>query len=590
MNTIRTISDVLRDKADETKKGITFVENRRDVFVPYGRVHAEAVAAATRLAEAGIGPGDRVIFQVSENRGLIRAFWGCVYAGAVPALAPPVSGPVDVDRVRTLSDMMPGAPILVDERSYTLLTGANGAVVVGEDRLLDVSIVNDAAAEPDAAMPGDAESDFSQAGDVDSGDGAGAVPAFPVRGGTAGEALIQFSSGSTGSPKGVIVTNESVLNGLRATIPRHAHRYENKMLTWLPLTHNLSLIGFHVYALFRGYDQVLLPVSEVVADPPRWFEAVTRHRPTVTVCPNFAFKHFLRHLERRPLGDDHGYDFSNVQKLMSGSEPIDASLARKFLAAMSAMGLREDALTSAYGMSEACLLVTTRDIYSGLSTVRLDRTGIATGQRFEDIESESGAEFVALGKAVPGISLTIRDDGGGVLGDGTVGEIHIAGAPMTRAAITAEGIVEHELTDDGAFATGDMGILRDGELFVLGRKKDIIFVNGRNYYSADLEAVLENVLDRDVAVLGRSNPATGEEEIAVFLARRTPTDRKADDATGAGQSDGDEPPIDEQAVARSATTELMRVAGVPVSRVLWVDELPVASNGKKLRRKLEALL
>ena len=150
--------------------------------------------------------------------------------------------------------------------------------------------------------------------------------------------------------------------------------------------------------------------------------------------------------------------------------------------------------------------------------------------------------------------------------------------------------MEHELTDDGAFATGDMGILRDGELFVLGRKKDIIFVNGRNYYSADLEAVLENALDRDVVVLGRSNPATGEEEIAVFLARRTPTDRKADDATGAGQSDGDEPPIDEQAVTRSATTELMRVAGGPVSRVLWVDELPVASNGKKLRRKLEALL
>lgn len=206
---------MLRDKADETKKGITFVENRRDVFVPYGQVHAEAVAAATRLAEAGIGPGDRVIFQVSENRGLIRAFWGCVYAGAVPALAPPVSGLVDVDRVRTLSDMMPGAPILVDERSHTLLTGANGAVVVGEDRLLDVSIVNDAAVEPGAAMPGDAETDFSQAGEVDSGDGAGTVPAFPVRGGTAGEALIQFSSGSTGSPKGVIVTNESVLNGLR---------------------------------------------------------------------------------------------------------------------------------------------------------------------------------------------------------------------------------------------------------------------------------------------------------------------------------------------------------------------------------------
>ena len=129
MNTIRTISDVLRDKADETKKGITFVENRRDVFVPYGQVHAEAVAAATRLAEAGIGPGDRVIFQVSENRGLIRAFWGCVYAGAVPALAPPVSGPVDVDRVRTLSDMMPGAPILVDERSHTLLTGANLSLI-----------------------------------------------------------------------------------------------------------------------------------------------------------------------------------------------------------------------------------------------------------------------------------------------------------------------------------------------------------------------------------------------------------------------------------------------------------------------------
>lgn len=573
MNVVRTLSDVLRDKADEVTKGITFLENRHDVFVPYSQVHKEALVDAARLAASGLGPGNRVILQVSDNRDLIRAFWGCVYAGAVPALAPPVSGPGDVERVRTLANMIPSALVIVDERSRSLLHGENGATAaVSEDRLLDVSILRTEAS--DSAADTETSADDSE---------------FPVSRALPDEALIQFSSGSTGAPKGVIVTNECVLNGLRATIPKHQHRYVNKMLTWLPLTHNLSLIGFHVYALFRGYEQVLLPVSEVIVDPAKWFEAVTQHRPTVTVCPNFAFSHFLRYLKRSPLGADHGYDFSNVQKLMSGSEPIDASLARKFLSAMSAVGLRNDALTPAYGMSEACLLVTSRDIYAGLSTLRLDRKKTAPGQHFADIASSSGAEFVALGKAVPGISVTIRDDAGEILGDDIVGEIHISGAPLTRAAITADGIKEHRLTGDEAFATGDIGILRDGELYVLGRKKDIIFVNGRNYYSADLEAVLENVLERDTAVLGRSSSETGEEEIVVFMARTT----AADKSTGIAESNADEPKFDEVAEIadeRNAISELMRVAGVPVARVLWVDTIPVSPNGKKLRHKLETLL
>lgn len=528
---MRKFLSVLEDLENEKNKGITFIVRGEESFLSYSDLYHQSPRVAGKLAARGVRPGQHVVFQLTGNRDLIDLFWGCIWLGAIPVAAPPAVSTNDQERVSRIADMLPDAVILTDERT---------APHIHSERCLPVQTVN--STETYEELP------LSE---------------------TNGESirLVQMSSGSTGDPKGIILTEETLMSAMQATIPRQPQRFENCMLTWLPLTHNFSLLGFHVYSIFRGYSQVLMPTSDFIMNPLNWFEAISRHRATVTVCPNFGFVHVLRYLKARGIPEGASYDLSSVQKIISASEPVDSRAAHAFCEALAKFGLRSNAVVVAYGMSEACLQISTTQIYEPLTAVCLDRARVAIGARYVDIAQPDGAEFVSVGQAVPGMEVSIRDNAGEQLSPDTVGEIYIRGTSLTHESIGMNGVVEHDLTSDGFLATGDIGLIHEGNLYVVARKKDIIFVNGKNYYSPDLESLLMTKLEIETVVLGRTDPQSGEEQVVVFV------------------------PVTEKNVSDKDIIGVMATdAGIPVSRIMRIDAIPHTANGKKLRRELEVLL
>lgn len=522
---------ILSGQQDNPQAGITFLTNGQSSFLSYRDLHAGTPYTAGKLRLLGIKPGQYIVFQLTENRSLIELFWGCAWLDAVPVIVPPALSANDETRVQKVLDMLPGALVFADERTRSHLP-ADGVLLADHIAHMDSDPV---------------QNPFAAADDT-------------VR-------LVQMSSGSTGYPKGIIVNEKTLMTAMDASIPRHPQRFQNSMLTWLPLTHNLSLLGFHVYAMFRGFPQVLMPTSDFIMNPFSWFAAVTEYRPTVTVCPNFGFNHILRYMQARGVPADAAYDLSSVQKLISASEPIDAKTVRIFSEKMEAFGLRENAVVAAYGMSETCLQITTTGIYEPLHTVCLERANIKIGAYYEEIARPDGAEFVSVGKTVPGMELSLRDDSGQALEDDVLGEVYVRGSSLTQASVTRSGEVPHDLTGDGFLATGDIGMVHDENLYVVARKKDIIFINGKNYYSPDLEAILMSELEQDTVVLGRTSPSTGEEEVVVFVPEE------------------DQAPKNEDIISALATK-----AGVPVNQIIRIAAIPRAANGKKMRRELEVLL
>lgn len=522
---------ILTKLQDEPSVGITFLDNGHADFLSYPELLAQLPYTAGKLQRKSVNPEQYIVFQVTENRALIEMFWACAWLGAIPVIVPPALSASDEDRVHKVLEMLPSALTLVDDRTRPH---------VAADKVLLVNDVLNADADPiKTAFPANGN---------------------PIR-------LVQMSSGSTGYPKGIIVDEETLMSAMAATTPRHPQRFDNSMLTWLPLTHNLSLLGFHIYAAFRGFPQVLMPISDFVVNPLNWLAAITKYRPTVTACPNFGFVHALKYLQTRGIPEGVTYDLSSVQKLISASEPIDVKTAKVFSDKMAEFGLRENAVVAAYGMSEACLQITTTGIYEPLQTVHLERAEIKIGAHYKDIACVNGAEFVSVGKTVPGMEVSLRDDDGKVLEEDTLGEVFIRGTSLTHDSITHLGRVEHNLSKDGFLATGDIGIIHDDNLYIVARKKDIIFVNGKNYYSPDLEALLVAELGQDSVVLGRTSPATGEEEVVVFI------------------------PEDQQSIKDSAIITVLTIqAGVPVNQIVRISAIPRASNGKKMRRELESLL
>ncbi|WP_316671187.1 AMP-binding protein [uncultured Propionibacterium sp.] len=536
---INHLADLLLDKKNEHDLGLTLITpgDLEGEFHSYAELLGEAAAYRLALADAGVGQGDFVILQLTDNRAFVQAFWGCIWGGAVPVPLACATEAAALEQLNRIRGCLPGSRVLHQpsgEPGPPDLSELPGAIDM--NALVPREPADEAEAAPAAVGPG------------------------ALR-------LVQFSSGSTGEPKGVLITEANLIAGMAALVPERKSVLRNSMLSWLPLTHNLSLVGVHLYSMYRDYGQVLMPTSQFVMDPFSWLRAIDIHRPTVTFCPNFACKHTLAAIARRGTGGLEGLDLSSLAKVINGSEPVDTLVAMSFQETLAPYGLRENVMVPGYGLTEASLGVSVAEIYEPLRTVTLERSAILTGARIADLRREHGATFVGLGRAAKGIAVSIRDGGGRRLPDGTVGEIWISGEPIALRYLDAAGEHVRPLSEDGYLDTGDLGALIDGELYVVGRKKDIIFVNGKNYYSHDLERALEEGTGLDTAVVGLTDDSTGQEAIHLFFAGE-PDPARQDEATGI----------------------LMREFGVPVTSVTWVDEIPRTRTGKKRRPALIGLV
>jgi acyl-CoA synthetase (AMP-forming)/AMP-acid ligase II len=539
-----TVNELLA-RAAAGGSGVTFVGLREEeTELSWREVRDRAANAAGRLAALGVAPGDRVAIVLRTGPAFLDAFFGALLAGAVPV---PLYPPVRLGRM----DEYLAATARMIERSGARLVVAGGAV----RRLLGAAI---ARARPDL-------------GCRDAADLLRAAPALAREVPEEALALVQFSSGSTVAPKPVALTHRAVAWHLAAVLARLAPTAEDRLVSWLPLYHDMGLIGGLLGAMAYPGPAVLLAPEHFLARPALWLRAIGRLRGTISAAPSFAFAYVA---ERVRDADLAGVDLGAWRVALNGAEPVSAAAARRFAARFAAHGFREGAILPVYGLSEAALAVTFTPGERPLRAVRLDPRALAAAGEVAP-GRDGGREVVSVGVPLAGIAVEVRDARGAVLPEGRLGRIHVRGPSLLREYLGDAPATARALRE-GWLDTGDLGFVLDGELHVHGRAKDVVVVRGANHAPEEFEAALEGLpgVRPGCAVAAGFDP-DGEGEALLLLFER------ARDAAGTGCGDA--------ALAEAARRAIAERTGVVARTVvpLAPGTLPRTSSGKM--RRAEAL-
>ncbi|MFI7236806.1 amino acid adenylation domain-containing protein [Streptomyces cyaneofuscatus] len=474
-----TLLDVLLDAAREAP-GQVVVHVRGDgseLTVALRELLDDALQVAGGLREAGVVPGTCVPLLADRSEDFQPMFWGALAAGLVPVpLAP------DARRVLPVWEHLGRPPVLVD--------AANGQVageLAGDVRLLTLDVLRQ-----------------------------GPLLREPVVAGPEDMAFVQFSSGSTGAPKGVEVTHRAVLANLDQIRKASALGADDVLVSWMPYFHDMGLIGTHLAPLAARAKQVKIGPLSFAKRPRIWFEVADRHRATVLSAANFALALAVRRVPDEVVAR---LDLSAVRLMLVGAEPIAPAVWREFARKTRPAGLDPAAAQPVYGLAEATLAVTFPPPGEVAEPLVLDRESLSRGVAVDSVVGEGAVELMDVGLPVSGCAVRIVDDGGAELGDRRVGHILVSGPQLARGYHGLPG-VSADVFADGWLRTGDLGFLRDGRLCVTGRHKDVLFLNGRTFHAPDMEAVAAatpGLPPGAPAVIGSTDPVTGGERVVVFV-------------------------------------------------------------------------
>jgi acyl-CoA synthetase (AMP-forming)/AMP-acid ligase II len=387
--------------------------------------------------------------------------------------------------------------------------------------------------------------------------------------------FIQFSSGTTQAPKPVALSHRQILSNVRAIgreiLATHPERagFRHLAVSWLPLYHDMGLVGGVLTSLFHGRDLVLIPPEHFIARPALWLRAISRHRGTISPAPNFAYALCA---ERVPEDELAGVDLSSWLVAMNGAEPVTPEVLERFVERFGAWGLRPETLTPVYGLSEATLAVTFSRLSARFAVNRFDARALLEEARAIPAEG-GGTPLVSLGPPLPDFAIEIRDEGGAARPEGLLGRVFVRG-PSLMTGYDGEPAATARALRDGWLDTGDVGFLWHGELHLYGRAKDMIIVRGRKYAPQDIEQALSDlpgVRSGCCAAVGALAEEGSGEQLWVFVER----------ARGASESDGQ--------IADAVRRRTLERSGLLAARVLVLapGTLPRTSSGKI--RRAEAL-
>ena len=497
----QTLPDILA-RASETcgNRGLIFVDEDEQRFT-WEEIEAQAQRVAAGFQALEGKPGDRVTIVCQGLRPLVTSFFGAVLAGLHPSILPT---PISRHRLQgylqhVVSIVRVAEPkfVVVDEEvelvGKPLVKEANlenKALVIRHDELIDSSGRFDLhEAAPDEI------------------------------------AVIQFTSGSTSSPRGVVLPHRCVAANVQAIVERLEVAPHDVGGGWLPMYHDMGLIGNLLGAAARSIDLVLTTPFNFLRRPRRWLDVMERHNVSITAGPNVSYRHLL---ER---GDIPGRDLGKWRVAIIGAEPVDPELLTAFTEAFGPAGFPKTGFMPAYGLAEVGLMATGVRAQEEYEIVEVDREALeGEGVARPVNEASNCARIVSCGAPVRETSVRIVDDHGELVPDSCIGEISIAGSSVMREYFN-DPVATADTLHGEWLMTGDLGYMKDQQLFVTGRKKELIIFGGRNYYPQDIERVvhgLELVRPGSVVAFGTKN---GHDEGIVIVA--APRDPQNSESIGA---------------------------------------------------------
>lgn len=488
--------------AHPDRRHITLVgEQDEETVISYGDLRRGAERVAAGLVARGFRPGETAAIMLPTGRDYFFSFFGIILAGGVPA---PVYPPAHLSRIE--EHLVRHVAILGNAEATVLVTTPE---VVPLARLLRTRL--------------DRLRTVITPGEFPSSPVTVAAPLIRPQ----DLALLQYTSGSTGSPKGVMLTHANLLANVRAMGEAAAVSSSDVFVSWLPLYHDMGLIGAWFATLYFAAPLVIMAPLSFLSRPERWLWAIHRHRGTLSAAPNFAYELCLRKIEEQAVA---GLDLSSWRMACNGAEPVSPVTAAAFVTRFSACGLRPGAMAPLYGLAECSVGLAFPPQGRGLLVDRVRRAQFVTSGQAEQATAEDADPlvFVACGRPIPRHEVRIVDRAGMPLPERREGRLQFRG-PSTTAGYFRNPGETARLRDGDWLESGDLAYLVAGELYITGRVKDVVIKGGRNIYPYELEeavGAVAGIRTGCVAVFGSPDPLTGTERLVVMAETRVRAERE----------------------------------------------------------------
>jgi fatty-acyl-CoA synthase len=507
----RTLVEVLRWHA-ETHPERTHIFLRQDdgteVPIRYGALWNQAAAVAAGLRQRGLGPGQSVALMLRTEAAFFEAFFGTLLAGAVPV---PIYPPFRLDRLEEYA-----------RRQVRILHNAEARLLIAFGEVTRVARLLRGRVPSLDEVTTIEHLALSEAG----------MSARHWR--SDDPALVQYTSGSTGDPKGVRLSHANILENIRAIGKATAISPTDFGVSWLPLYHDMGLIGSWLTSLYFGIPIAILSPLAFLARPARWLWAIHSHHATLSAAPNFAFDLCVRKVSEAEL---EGLDLGSWRLAFNGSEPVSPETIERFRRRFTPYGFKAETMCPVYGLAECAVSLTVPPL--GYPP-RVDRVAREPFQRVREArpalpDDRTTLRFVSCGRPLPGHEVRIVDGAGRPVAERIEGRIEFRG-PSATSGYFRNPEATRALLRDGWLDSGDLGYWAEGELFITGREKDIVIKAGRNLYPQEVEEVVGDVpgiRKGCVAAFGIADPEAGTERLVVVAeSRETVPERLEEIRTG----------------------------------------------------------
>lgn len=545
-------SALLAQRESSARIGVISEHGEMDAW-SYEELRERACGFLAYLQTSGVERGDELVIAYRSMTSIMTAYWAALFGGLVPV---PLSAPNsdrDLEKLYNIWNVLPHPWLAIDdeavlERLDAISSEGRFGVIDGKKRVF--------VTEDCASHRGEVEADVAEVGADDI-------------------ALVQFSSGSTGAPKSVTLTHRNLLSNAYDIIDASNITHEDVFLSWKPISHDFGMIAFHITPLVAGASQHRMATKRFIWNATDWLTYASSLRVTILGTSNFGVQHLLSRVDQERARREE-VDLSSVRIVWNAAEMINAELCRDFVRILAPFGLREDVFRPGYGLAENTLVVSVTREGQTLETVVVDRARLGVGEAVEilarDALIEQGSvELVLCGEPCAHSEVRVVDDVGVAVANGVVGRLHVRGDCVTPGYYQNSAASEEILLSNGWMDTQDLGFLYQGQIVVVGRRKDIIIIGGVNYHPGDIE----NVILREV---GRSklnqyvacavpHPILQSDELVVFVYHRGRPERFV-------------------SIAQQVRHLVMTDLGLTVADVVPVRRIPKTTSGKVQRFRL----